>query len=283
MLEPEFPIEKAIGKSLVPYEYYPHSCYLNAEDLDVWEELSIEITRLAAQCKRKSNNEIIPSQKLKLKLIERSRIAKRAISKITATSQIIKENFQPGQRWLVFCDSIIQIEDIQEELKSIDVYSSIYHSQMPKVARDRNIENFEMNGGILLSIKCLDEGFDMPSITHALIIASDQNPRQFIQRRGRVLRKDRNNPDKTKAFLYDLVITNEVQGQHPIQTLSISELRRCLEFSNHAMNNHVAEMKIREFALASNVNLNDIIEEEFHDIEEEIVSNYEVNLSMTKF
>ena len=46
-------------------------------------------------------------------------------------------------------------------------------------------------------------------------------------------------------------------------------VRRRLEFSNHAMNNHVAEMKIREFALASNVNLNDIIEEEFPDIEEE--------------
>ena len=41
---------------------------------------------------------------------------------------------------------------------------------MPKVARDRNIENFEMNGGILLSIKCLDEGFDMPSITHTILL-----------------------------------------------------------------------------------------------------------------
>ena len=269
LLEPQFPIEKAIGKSLVPYDYYPYSCYLNAEELDNWEELSIQIKRLAAECKRKSNDEIIPSLTLKLKLIERSRIAKRAASKITATSQIIKENFQLGQRWLVYCDSIIQIEDIQEELKSINIYSSIYHSQMLKVARDRNIENFEMNGGILLSIKCLDEGFDMPSITHALIIASDQNPRQFIQRRGRVLRKDRSNPSKTKAFLYDLVITNEVQDQHSIQTLSISELRRCLEFSNHAMNNHVAEMKIREFAIASNVDLDDISKDEFPDIEEE--------------
>jgi len=270
LLEPEFPIEKAIGKSLVPYEYHPQACYLSEEELDDWEEQSLEIKRLAAMCKRNSKDEIIPSHTLKLKLIERSRIAKRAISKISVTRNLLKQNYISGQRWLVYCDSISQIEDIQTALKEADLYSSIYHSEMHQTEKERNIENFEAHGGILLSIKCLDEGFDMPSITHALIIASDQNPRQFIQRRGRVLRKDKNNPEKTKAFLYDLVISNEVSGSHPIQSLSVSELRRSLEFSTHALNKHVAEMKIRDFALAAKIKISDIIEDDiFAEIEDE--------------
>ena len=267
LLEPQFPIEKAIGKSLVPYEYHPETCHLNEVELENWENLSEEIRLLIAKSPRNENNEMIPTKKLQLKLIERSRIAKRAHSKISAANNIIKKYYQSGDRWLVYCDSIIQIEEIQNELRSINIYASIYHSMMPKISRERNLEKFESNGGVLLSIKCLDEGFDMPSITHALIIASDQNPRQFIQRRGRVLRKDRNNPNKTKAFLYDLVISNEVNNGHAVQSLSITELRRCLEFSSHAINKHVAEMKIRDIAIAANLDINDIINTHYEDID----------------
>ena len=67
-----------------------------------------------------------------------------------------------------------------------------FYSEMPNKAQELTLERFENFGGIILAIKMLDEGVDIPSIDHALIIASDQNPRQHIQRRGRVLRKSPN-------------------------------------------------------------------------------------------
>ena len=57
-------------------------------------------------------------------------------------------------------------------------------------SKEAELKDYVENGGIMLSIRCLDEGVDIPKISHAVIIASSQNPRQFIQRRGRVLRRD---------------------------------------------------------------------------------------------
>ena len=80
--------------------------------------------------------------------------------------------------------------------------------------------------GIILSIKCLDEGVDIPAAEHALIIASTQNRREFIQRRGRVLRKDKDNPSKI-AKIYDLVTIPQNRNDLPIslKTLLKTELR----------------------------------------------------------
>jgi superfamily II DNA or RNA helicase len=268
VLEPEFTLKDAIGKSLVPYDYYPLQCNLTAEELDDWKELSDEIGRIAARCKRNKNQEIIPSKLLQLKLIERSRIAKRAFNKIAITGDVLSKNFVNGQSWLVYCESINQIELIQQELQTRGLYASIYHSQLSPQVKERTFNAFENDGGIMLSIKCLDEGIDLPSISHALIIASDQNPRQFIQRRGRVLRRDRSNPNKRMAFLYDLVVCSSTDDiDDPIRSLAITELRRSLEFGSNAKNNHVCTMKIREIATKAKLNLEDIIMDEFIEVE----------------
>ena len=60
-----------------------------------------------------------------------------------------------------------------------------------------------MNGGIVVSIRCLDEGVDIPSVTHALILASSKNPREFVQRRGRVLRRFQG---KSVANIHDVLV-----------------------------------------------------------------------------
>ena len=69
-------------------------------------------------------------------------------------------------------------------LESNDFNPYIYISALD--GKENELKSFTENGGILLSIKCLDEGVDIPKISHAIIAASSQNPRQFIQRRGRV-------------------------------------------------------------------------------------------------
>ncbi|MBL3199900.1 type III restriction endonuclease subunit R, partial [Klebsiella pneumoniae] len=80
---------------------------------------------------------------------------------------------------------------------SADVFE--YHAAMAGDPQ-RTLDLFESQGGIVVSIRCLDEGVDIPAVSHALILASSKNPREFIQRRGRVLRKS---PTKSMSYVYD--------------------------------------------------------------------------------
>ena len=86
----------------------------------------------------------------------------------------------------------------------------------------------------MVSIKCLDEGVDIPAVSHALILASSQNPRQFIQRRGRVLRKV---PGKNLAVIHDAIVV-PVDLEHEPEQASLlrAEFVRAMEFADSALN-----------------------------------------------
>lgn len=87
----------------------------------------------------------------------------------------------------------------------------------------------------MVSIRCLDEGVDIPSVTHALILASSKNPREFIQRRGRVLRRS---PGKALAYLHDVIVLPE-RGEDEEGAgdgILSGELSRAIEFGGHAIN-----------------------------------------------
>jgi ERCC4-related helicase len=81
----------------------------------------------------------------------------------------------------------------------------------------------------MLAVKCLDEGVDLPRVNKAIIMASSTNPREYIQRRGRVLRK---HPDKSSAQIYDL-LSFRYQGDEPA---TCGEIERALLFSRSARN-----------------------------------------------
>lgn len=187
-LEPIILLKDVIGDALVPYQYFPKRCYLSEEELDKWDEFTKKISKAYATSPSK-NGKKIPSDYFNNLLIQRSKIAKTAQSKIEAATNIIKEYYEPGQRWLIYCDSLDQIEEVYESLSKNNISSMQYYSEMHDESLKNTLDVFENQGGILISIKCLDEGVNIPSISHALIIASDQNPRQFIQRRGRVLER----------------------------------------------------------------------------------------------
>jgi superfamily II DNA/RNA helicase len=100
--------------------------------------------------------------------------------------------------------------------------------------RNQTIRIFESNGGILVSIHCLDEGVDIPTVTHALILASSKNPREFIQRRGRVLRKAQG---KNVSYVYDLlVLPLQTDEEDPNLSIIETEISRAIEFGKWAEN-----------------------------------------------
>jgi superfamily II DNA or RNA helicase len=252
------------AKRLVEYEYYPHLINLTAEEAERWK---IETDKIKKEIAITNNNKdsFFISPRAKMLLIQRSRIAKKSTSKLNLVKRIIKDNFQSGQKWLVYCEDIDQLREVKNiitELK-LDVFE--YFSKMEGDSAE-TLKLYQHRGGILVSIKCLDEGVDIPSISHALIIASSQNPRQFIQRRGRVLRVY--GDIKKYAVIHDALIVPIDLDKEPDQlSLLKSEMVRAFEFASNALNKSAQGDLILK-AIDLGINLNDIISDGIEEDED---------------
>ena len=258
-LKPKIHLKDVIGKTLVPYQYFPKRCYLNEQELGDWDELTRKIAKAYASSPTKDGKKI-PSQNCKLLQIKRARIAKSAKSKIKAAVDILNEHYLPSKQWwLIYCESLVQLEELYEELINHKFTPMQYYSAMDTESKKTTLSAFVEGGGILISINCLDEGVDIPPISHALIIASDQNPRQFIQRRGRVLRMDEET-DKKRAYLHDLVVTADPNSsQEKTETLMKAELKRAYEFASNAENSATAQTEMRLIARETGIDIEQII------------------------
>jgi superfamily II DNA or RNA helicase len=215
---------------LSKYTYHPSWVGLTDEEQERWDALTAEIRQRYARAKAPGAKQHTKDQ-LKFKLIERSRIAKSAARKIPMAVDLIEEHFQSDgvQRWLVYCDNIEQVAQVRQALDERGISSWEYHRQMSGDP-DATLQLLDVAGGIVVAIKCLDEGVDIPAATHALVLASSRNPREFIQRRGRVLRRA---PGKTVATLIDvLVLPDEIDKGDPSWSLVVGELARAMQFAD---------------------------------------------------
>jgi len=163
-------------------------------------------------------------------LIRRARIIKGALAKVQLAADVVGKEFRDGQRWLVYCDDTSQLGAVMRELEAVGLPVFEYHSAMVG-AKAETLEHFRLRGGVLVAIRCLDEGVDIPAISHALILASSTNSREFIQRRGRVLRKA---PGKYAASVHDALVV--IPGVHDGYAALPSEIRRALEFAATSRN-----------------------------------------------
>lgn len=120
-----------------------------------------------------------------------------------------------------------------------------YTAEVPLEEREdlrHQFETGELQG--LVAIRCLDEGVDIPAIQTAVILASSTNPRQCIQRRGRILRP---HPDKRRATLFDTIVLPpelERESLEVERNLLRKELRRFVEFADLADNAGEARTKL---------------------------------------
>jgi superfamily II DNA or RNA helicase len=218
---------------LAPYVYYPDWVSLTQDEQQRWDHLTAEIRRRYAIAQAPGAKAHTQDQLLH-KLIERARIAKGAANKIPKAAELVAAHYRPdkGQKWLIYCDNQIQLALVRDALEARGIRSWEYHSQMPGNP-EATLQLFDVSGGIVVAIKCLDEGVDIPSATHALILASSRNPREFIQRRGRVLRRS---PAKTVATLLDvLVLPDSMDQADPSWPLVVGELARALQFAGWAI------------------------------------------------
>lgn len=212
----EFSLKKAINSInpstgetyLTPYEYKPYFVELTEDELIEYEEQSAKIARAYYKAKSKQEKD----EYFSILCIQRQDIIKNAANKLIAFKNILDE-ISEINLCLVYCspNQIGNVQDIlnrkgivqhkftmKENTKPEDKYGGISE-------RDFLLKKFaEGKYQALVAIKCLDEGVDVPPAKIAIILASSGNPRQYIQRRGRILR---NYPGKEKAIIYDIIVT----------------------------------------------------------------------------
>jgi superfamily II DNA or RNA helicase len=237
VLKPVYSLQDAIHDGvLTKYFYYPISMHLSSVEQEEWNNITKRINKLYARLMtgHDSSYNCISDYRMKTLLLRRSRIVKNAYQKVSLARDIVCHHYISGQKWIVYCDNKKQLSDVLSALlrEGIDAYE--FHAEMMG-DRKESLDYFSVFGGVLVSIRCLDEGIDIPSTTHALILASSKNPREFIQRRGRILRKSEG---KNFAYLYDVVVTPNGELNDDTKTTSIikSELSRAIQFGEWAEN-----------------------------------------------
>jgi superfamily II DNA or RNA helicase len=206
VLPPPFGIPEALlARRLVPYDYHVRTLLLEDDEAKRYDDLSRRIAVMQARVDAKPEPE--PSGALEMLRIQRAGIVKKARAKATLTCAIVQAEHQTGDRWLLYCEDSEQLNDVSARLVAAGLNVLEYHTQMLGDAQ-ATLRSFQRYGGVLVSIRCLDQGIDIPSVDHALILASSTNPRQFIQRRGRVLRWA---PGKYSADIYDLLVCRQTE------------------------------------------------------------------------
>jgi len=225
-----FGISEAIPEYLVPYEYHAEIVELTAEEKYEYEELTSEISiRIAA-----NNGEV--DDATFLKILKRSKIVINSDSKWPAFENIL-DSLPNLKRTLIYC-SDKQIGRVLEILHSRKIYAHKITYKESLKQREEIIESFISDDyKAIVAIKVLDEGIDVPGIERAIILSSSGNPIEYVQRRGRILRRSEG---KEFATVYDILIFPWKTIPQEISKSELSllrkEMKRIDEFVNSSKN-----------------------------------------------
>lgn len=247
----DYPLNDAIGTFLTPYEYHPVLCKLEPDEVEQYGALTAKICFLYAQA---GLLEVETQERLRRLLLERARIVWNARIKVPELLRLISElrlaSIEHGNELrgiLVYCAPGSHRE-ILMALSRLGLRCHEFVHSVSLSERQRLIQQFaEGDIQVLVAIKCLDEGVDIPSVQTAFLMASTTNPREFIQRRGRILRTY---PGKTRAHIYDFVVIPPDECISSQRDLGASILRREMprfaEFSSSAINEFASRVNIRK-------------------------------------
>ena len=259
----EYSMAEAINNGvLCRYFYYPHLVSLTSDEMEKYSDYSIKISKYFNYNSGTfdKTDDILMSL-----LLARKRIIHKAANKITIFNEIVRKRFEekgslaytlvyvpegnkPDMLSSDMFDNKDTIEDDNETHYLIDQYTKavcdidkyVTVKKFTGDTKDRDAILADFASGklqVLTSMKCLDEGVDVPRSEMAIFCASTGNPRQFIQRRGRVLRTHK---DKEYAYLHDLVVIPKVKKSSPSfrmeQMLLLNELKRVNNFAQLSEN-----------------------------------------------
>ena len=272
-----YTMKQAIDEDILcHYDYYPIFVELTSYEMEEYERISAKLRKFIDPETNKYRPE---AEKL---LLKRKRRIHKAENKKVAISELL-ENLKQKKKLdytFVFVPEGYEPDYSendsynikQEDIHIIDEYSQMfkehgysYHKYISGLDDAPSILKSFTNGDIqiLLSMKCLDEGVDIPRAEHAIFCSSTGNPRQFIQRRGRVLRKSKG---KEKAKIWDLIVTppNAANDSTGIErNIFISEVKRIVNFAALADNQiDILYGELKEFCEILKIDLFAMLENE---------------------
>jgi superfamily II DNA or RNA helicase len=241
---------------LTPYEYVPVPVELTLKEAQDYQDLSDQIARaFAATQGDKAGNS---GEKLKALLMRRSRLVGAAANKLVELDRLLQQQ-KVEKHSLFYCSDgrtlfddddddgaesfgepntaeVKQRHAVAQMLMRRGVRVSPFTSDENRWQRREILKQFkEGETEAMVAIRCLDEGIDVPACRTAYLIASSRNPRQFIQRRGRILRRS---PGKDSAKIYDFVVVMPENQTAPVNAavdFLRNELGRVADFARHSL------------------------------------------------
>ena len=255
----EYTLKDAIdNKMLTPYYYYPVVVSLSETELEEYLDLTAKIRKNVHPDKR---GKVVLSEYAKMLLIKRARLVSGAVEKIDVLRRLMQD-YKDDNHMLVYCgattmhdvdykegkahaDDIRQIDLVADLLgNELGMRVSKFTSEEDAAERERIKADFDEGEHLqaVVAIRCLDEGVNIPSIKTAFILASSTNPKEYVQRRGRVLRLFKG---KTHAVIYDFItlpfaleLTNQVEPEvlESGKSLALREIVRMKDFAAIAEN-----------------------------------------------
>lgn len=275
-----YTMKEAIEENILcHYDYYPIFVELTSQEMETYEAVTAQLRKFIDSDTGKYKPE---AEKL---LLKRKRIIHKAENKKVAISDLLEDLKQKRtlDYTFVFVPEGYEPDyserdsyDIdQEDVHIIDEYAQMfknhgysYHKYISGLDDAPIILKNFADGDIqiLLSMKCLDEGVDIPRAEHAIFCSSTGNPRQFVQRRGRVLRKSKG---KEKAKIWDLIVTppNVMNDSTGIErNLFVSEVKRIVNFAALADNQiDILYGDLKDYCEALRIDLFEMLEEEYNN------------------
>lgn len=248
----EYDIDKAIRNDfLVSYNYYFRLVDLTYEETRKFKYYNKSIAIII-------DEKPVDEELLLEYLLKRKKVIDNAESKLDSfKNDFSKLNVKDINNTLVYCTPQ-NIDEVTKFIGNLGVKVRKFNYKVSKNERIKILKDFENNEiQVLTAMKCLDEGVDIPSIKSAYFLASSSNPREFIQRRGRILRQF---PGKVFADIYDYIVFPDSIELNLFKKIVTIEMPRFAEFSNNAINgsksrNYMVN-KLSEYNLEELVYLN---------------------------
>lgn len=231
--------------ALTPYLYRPVLVPLEEDEALLYAELT---SKIGSMLGRADPDTVAEDSVLGQLLRRRSQVLGQAQGKVGSLASEINQR-QDAWHQLVYCAEggrpepdgstgerqIDQVLDLVGNHLGMTVHP--FTAREDRRERRRLLQRFASGTDlrVLVSMRCLDEGVDLPDARIAYMLASSTNPRQFIQRRGRILRRA---PGKQRAEVVDFVaVPPQQSGMFAVErTLFRRELARCVEFARYADN-----------------------------------------------
>ena len=241
----EFSLRDAIlSECLVPYKYFPHPVEFQDEEMEYYLEITQKLVRAGFRTDDDGRTVGLTARVASL-LRDRRALVEQASGKISSLERELRQiGTSKIARTLIYTSAkpvapgkTRQITEVNRLLERLNIISRQYTSQETSSADSQSILDRFGAGDyqVLTSMKVLDEGVDIPQTDTAFLLASSTVEREWVQRRGRILRQA---PGKDTAHLHDFIVIPPVLDSPGAKSLLRSELRRASAFADLAENEY---------------------------------------------